>query len=368
MSEFSSLWPEIILSVAGALIMLASPILGRRESDVHALLACSGLLAAMLATLLSWNERAAVFFGMVLVDPFSQLARLILFAVLFCIAATSLQYLNREGINFGEFHALLLFVTAGASLMVISADLILTFLALEIMSIGTYVLAGFRRDNSGSTEASIKYFLLGSFSTAFLLYGIALLYGATGSTRYLELASRLHGAPDPLALAGLAFILVGFGFKVATAPFHVWTPDVYQGAPLPVTTFMSTGVKAAGFLAFIRIFYMALTGLNREWSDILWIVAVLTMFLGNVTALVQTDIKRLLAYSSIAHAGYILLGFVSRSQWGIEAILYYLLAYSLMNLGAFTVVQMVSRREESGMRLDDYAGLGRRQPWLAGAL
>jgi NADH-quinone oxidoreductase subunit N len=368
MSEFLYLLPETILSITGALVMLLSPVLDESNSRVPGILSGLGLSAAAVTTLLAWHQNASVFGGMVLIDSFSHLARLLLYGIILCISISSTNFLQREQINFGEYYALLLFVTVGASLMVVSGDLILTFLGIEVLSIGTYVLAGFKRNDPRCTEASIKYFLLGGFSTAFLLYGVALLYGKAGSTRYIDLAANLHLSADILTLSGLAFVLVGFGFKVAMAPFHVWIPDVYEGAPTPVTAFMSVGTKAAAFLAFVRIFYIGLRDLGNAWSGILWLAAVATMFLGNITALRQDNIKRLLAYSSIAHAGYILLGFVATSKFGVEAILFYTLSYALMNLGAFTIVQLISRQGDNRVLIQDYVGLGSQRRGLAAAL
>ncbi|MBI2820588.1 MAG: NADH-quinone oxidoreductase subunit N [Acidobacteria bacterium] len=368
MSEFLRLVPETILSAVASLVMLLSPAQRRRDSRVPGILSGLGLAAAAGATVLTWNQRTAAFGGMVLIDGFSQLARLLIYGIFFCVSVAAIDFLRREEINFGEFYALLLFVAAGASLMVVSADLILTFLGIEVLSIGAYILAGFKRENQRCTEASLKYFLLGAFSTALLLYGVALLYGRTGSTRYAVLASRLQTAPDFITLAALSLLVAGFGFKAAVVPFHVWTPDVYEGAPTPVTTLLSIGSKGAALLAFVRIFYWALGGLAQEWSNVLWIASVVTMFLGNITALTQNNIKRLLAYSSIAHAGYILLGFVAHNRSGIEAILFYTLAYALMNAGAFTVVQLVSRRGDNRVLLSDYTGLGQRHRWLAASL
>ncbi|HEY3128173.1 MAG TPA: NADH-quinone oxidoreductase subunit N [Acidobacteriota bacterium] len=368
MSEFRYLLPETILSVVGAVIMLLCPFLDHKNSRIPGMLSGLALLAAVVAVVTGWHQNAAAFGGMVIIDFFSNLARLLIFTILFFISVSSINFLQREQINFGEFYALLLFVTVGSSLMVLSGDLILTFLGIEVLSIGSYILAGFKRDDFRCTEASMKYFLLGAFSTAFLLYGIALLYGKIGSTRYVDLAGNLNATPDALTLAGLALILVGFGFKVAMAPFHVWTPDVYEGALTPITAFLSVGSKAAAFLAFVRVFYVALRDLAHAWSYILWLAAVLTMFLGNITALRQDNIKRMLAYSSIAHAGYILVGFVATSHFGVAAVLFYILSYALMNLGAFTVVQLISGEGENRVSIQDYIGLGWRQKGLAVAL
>ncbi|MBI3940831.1 MAG: NADH-quinone oxidoreductase subunit N [Acidobacteria bacterium] len=368
MTEFRCLIPETILSLVACAIMLFSPRVRRANSTIPGILCAAGLLFAGGVTLLTWNQRSVAFAGMVRIDEFTQLARLLLFAILFFVSLASVDFLRREQINHREFYSLLLFAAVGASLMVASSDLILTFLGIEVLSISSYILAGFKRDNPRCVEASLKYFLLGAFSTAFLLYGVALLYGETGSTRYATLATRLQGAPNALTLAGLSFILTGFGFKVAMAPFHIWTPDVYEGAPTPISAFLSVGSKAAAFLALLRVLYVALAGMNREWSDVLWLAAVCTMFLGNLAALSQSNIKRLLAYSSIAHAGYTLLGLVSGSRSGVEAVLFYTLAYALMNLGAFTVVQLISRQGDQCTSLDDYRGLGRQHRWLAASL
>jgi NADH-quinone oxidoreductase subunit N len=255
-------------------------------------------------------------------------------------------------------------------LMAASGDLILTFLGIEILSISTYVLAGFKRADPRSNESSLKYFVLGSFATAFLLYGIALIYGGTGSTNYrlIQMAISLQGTVQTTTLLGLGLLLVGFGFKLATVPFHAWAPDVYEGAPTAVTAFMMVGPKAAGFAALVRVLLQALPALAEDWRSAMWLVAVLTMTLGNVVAVRQTSIKRMLAYSSIAHAGYILVGIVANSRAAYGAIAFYLAAYALMNLGALSIVLSFSRKGDLNVDLDDYAGLGRLAPIPAAAL
>jgi NADH-quinone oxidoreductase subunit N len=256
------------------------------------------------------------------------------------------------------------------SLMAASTDLILTFLGIEILSIATYILAGFKRSDSKSNEASLKYFLLGSFATAFLLYGIAFLYGSAGSTSYQAIRQLLTIAPLPqtTTLIGMILLLVGFGFKIALVPFHAWVPDVYEGAPTAVTAFMTVGPKAAGFAALVRVLTQALPTLNFDWTLLLWVIAVLTMTLGNVVAVLQTNLKRMLAYSAIAHAGYILIGIVANSESGLGAVLFYLVVYTVMNLGALSIVLSLSRQGDLRVTLDDYAGLGRTAPFAAAAL
>ncbi len=272
--------------------------------------------------------------------------------------------------NHAEFYALLLFATAGMLMMSGSNELVMIFLGLEILSIATYVMAGFRRTDLKSNESALKYFLLGSFSSAFFLYGVALIFGATGSTNLLAIKESIRSADIPMSLVYLsaALMLIALCFKVAVAPFHIWTPDVYEGAPTPVTGFMSVGPKAAGFAVLFRVFLTAFPMIEDRWVSALWLVAALTMVLGNVIALVQPNIKRMLAYSSIAHAGYVAVALTSASNRGGSAALFYLLAYSLMNLGAFAVVTILSRSEDKKVQLTDYAGLGAKRPGLAAVL
>jgi NADH-quinone oxidoreductase subunit N len=294
-----------------------------------------------------------------------------LFLVITGISAlVSIRFNERESLSRGEYYALLLFACAGMSLMAASDDLLLTFLALEILSISTYVLAGFKRNEAHSNESALKYFLLGSFATAFLLYGIALIYGSSGSTNYQSIRTVIHlqGSAQVTAVAGLVLLLVGFGFKAALVPFHAWAPDVYEGAPTTVTAFMTVGPKAAAFAALARVLAEAFPSLAADWTSLLWAVSILTMTLGNVVAVQQTNIKRMLAYSAIAHAGYILIGLVANTRSGYGAVLFYLVIYAVMNLGALTIVLSLSRQGDKSVNLDDYAGLGQRAPFAAAAL
>jgi NADH-quinone oxidoreductase subunit N len=285
--------------------------------------------------------------------------------------AMSLEYAADAGLAGAEYYALVLFAALGMMLMAVAGDLIIIFLGLETMSIAVYALAGFMRRDIKSNEAAIKYFLLGAFSTGFLLYGIALIYGASGTIRLEPLrASLMSGiGMNPLLLLGLGLMLIGFGFKVAAVPFHMWAPDAYEGAPTPITAFMAVGVKLAAFAGFVRIFMAGLGPISDDWSAVLWVLAVLTMTVGNVVALVQNNIKRMLAYSSIAHAGYVLVGMVpGRGHDPGGAILFYLLAYAFTNLGAFAVVVALERGAEPHDEIADYRGLAREHPALAAAM
>jgi NADH-quinone oxidoreductase subunit N len=279
----------------------------------------------------------------------------------------SFSYVHRQRLQAGEFYGLMLLSTAGMMFMTGARDLIVIFLGLELMSVAVYALSAFNRRDPRSAEAGLKYFLLGAFSTGFFLYGIALTYGATGSTNVALVAESVRsGAAQPGLLAfGVALLAIGFGFKVAAVPFHMWTPDVYEGAPAPVTAFMSGAVKAAAFGAFMRVFLTAFDGVHESWGPILWGLAAVTMVVANLIALVQTSMKRMLAYSSIAHAGYLLVAITAANEMAAAGLLFYLLVYTIMNIGAFAVVIAVGRQGEENPRIEDYAGLGSRQPLLA---
>ena len=317
-------------------------------------------------------EEASAFSGMVRMDPFAVFFTLMIGIIALLTILASLGYAKQEGIDFGEYYVLILFAAVGMLLMVSGVNLLIIFLGLEVMSIAIYILAGIMRDDARSVEAAFKYFLLGAFASAFLLYGIALIYASTGTLDLAGisrvLAERSWISILPILITGLALLIVGFGFKIALVPFHMWTPDVYEGAPTSITAFMATGVKAAAFAAFVRVFLYALPALQPYWIEIMWVLAVATMTVGNIIALVQTNIKRMLAYSSIAHAGYILVAFVAGNELGTASILFYLLAYVFMNIGAFTVVIMLGSKGEERTLISDYAGLGHRHPLLAIAM
>ena len=305
--------------------------------------------------------------SMIAVDGFRLFANWI-----FLITATlgiliSFAYVQKQRLQAGEYYGLILLSTAGMMFMAGARDLIVVFLGLEVMSIAVYALSAFNRRDRRSAEAGLKYFLLGAFSTGFFLYGIALVYGATGSTHLpsIALSVSLDGSGSPLLLIGIALLSVGFAFKVSAVPFHMWTPDVYEGAPAPVTAFMSAGVKAAAFAAFFRVFLVSFPGAYTEWYGVMWWLAAITMVVANLIALVQTNVKRMLAYSSVAHGGYLLVGLTAANETAAGAALFYLLVYAVMNLGVFAVVIAVANHGEERLELEDYSGLGRTQPALA---
>jgi len=369
--NYTALLPEIILSVAGIILMLLIPFVPRESQPKLGYVGLVGILLALCALVLQWGgERGLAFFNMVFQDDFANFSKLIFLLSVGTITATSMHYLAQDRLLKAEYFSLLLFSTVGMCLMAASADLIMTFLGIEILSISTYVLAGYRSSEMKSTESALKYFILGAFSTAFLLYGVALVYGATGTTKYLQIShaiSDMNSYPVFLVL-GVGFMIVGFGFKAAFAPFHVWTPDVYEGAPIPITAHLAVASKAAAVVAFLRILFQVVPDLSLQWQQLLWISAVLTMLIGNIAALTQSNIKRMLAYSSIAHAGYLLVGLTANSTMGAQGVLFYLMAYAFMNLGAFTVVQLVARQGEANVEIKDYAGLGFKYPLLGLAL
>ncbi|MGH9339709.1 MAG: NADH-quinone oxidoreductase subunit N [Acidobacteriota bacterium] len=371
--DYLAFLPEIILSAAGVLLMVVIPYTDRHyRSRTLGYAALAAIAISVIPVLIQWNALVETgpglaFYDTIFRDQFAQFCKLLFLFASGAVILISIHYLEKDSLFYGEFFTLLLFATVGMCVMASSADLILTFLGLEILSISTYVLASFREREVRSTESAWKYFILGAFSTAFLLYGIAFVYGATGSTKYLQIAGRLSLNQDyPLTLLlGLGLIIVGFGFKAALAPFQVWTPDVYEGAPVPITAHLAVGSKAAAFVAFLRVLYQVLPDLSADWQLILWASAALTMFVGNVAALTQSNIKRMLAYSSIAHAGYLLVGLNANNKLGAESVLFYLIAYALMTLGAFAVVQAYGRLNERYVNINDYSGMGYRNPFLS---
>lgn len=317
------------------------------------------------------DSRRSLFDGMFVHDGLTVFTTLLFCAIAGISVLLSWDYVKRTRINHGEYYALMLAATLGMIVMAASNDLITIFLGLELMSLALYVLVGFRRNHLESSEAAMKYFLLGAFASGFLLYGIALLYGATGTTNLQRMAEFLAGSPlldNPLLLAGGLLVLIGLGFKVAAVPFHMWTPDAYQGAPTSVTAFMSAGAKAAGFAALVRFGLAVLEPTAADWRTLISWIAVLTMTVGNVTALFQSNVKRMLAYSSIAHAGYVLVALVAGGTDGAAAAMFYLAVYSFMNLGAFGVLTLLGRENEERVLLSDLAGLGFRHPALAAAM
>jgi len=362
--------PEIIVAGAAMAILLLDAFRSSRDRRPLALLALAALAAAAASAigLWSWDGASTILGGMVATDRYGVFFRLVILAV--AALAVLLSMLDVDDDRGGEFYALLLFSTMGMSLLAVSADLIVVFLSLEILSLSLYVLVGSSPRRLASQEAAMKYFLLGAFSTAFLLYGIALAYGATGTTSLSGIAGALAGETGDLglAMAAAALLTVGFAFKVAAVPFHMWTPDVYQGAPTAVTAFMSAGTKVAGFAALLRVASSALGPVAWDLTPALWALAALTMVVGSVLAIAQQDVKRLFAYSSVAHAGFVLVGVVAANQQGISGAMFYLVAYAAMILGAFGIVMIVAGRGEERTTMAAYAGLARRSPLLAAML
>lgn len=364
--------PEMVLSVVGTLLMVLEPIGGQRWSKIYGHITLLGLAGALVAAVSAYSNPGPAFSGMLTADGYAAFFRVLVISVGILTVLASYRYLGREGVETGEYHALILFSIVGQCIMVTANELIMIFIGLEISSIASYVLAGYLRDDKRANEAALKYFLLGSFATAFLLYGIAWIYGLTGSTNLAAIRSALlshDSTASPILVAvSAALMLVGLGFKVSGAPFQIWAPDVYQGAPAPVSAFMSTGPKAAAFAVFLRVFMTAFAPIGPGWEPLVWLSALLSMTIGNFAALTQSNVKRLLAYSSIAHAGYVLVAVAARSETGTAAAMFYLAAYALMNIGAFAVISHLSGKGERFVGVDDFAGLAMRQPFTAALL
>jgi NADH-quinone oxidoreductase subunit N len=366
-----ALLPEYILTVAGVLIMLIEAVLKPGTSRKPlGWLAILGTVAAGLASCYQHQFGVLTAFGgTIQVDAFSIFFHLLIASVVATTLLGSLDYFEGNAGHAGEYYALVLFGAVGMMFMTCSVELLMVFIGLEISSISTYIMAGFRKSQASASESSIKYFLLGSFATAFFLYGIALAFGATGSTSIAGIAAGLGASATPtMAFLALAMMIVGLGFKVSAAPFHVWTPDVYQGAPAPVVGLMSTAPKAAAFAVLLRITFSGFPAMQHRWSVLIWILAALSMTIGNLGALKQTDVKRMLAYSSIAHAGYLLVAFTAFAQAGIAAACFYTASYAAMNVGAFAVVTQVGGYNETLRTVEDYQGLAMRRPILSALL
>jgi NADH-quinone oxidoreductase subunit N len=371
--DLVALLPFAFLVVWAMVLLLAN--LWIRHKWVIAVLSAFGLAVALGLTLSQAGHVRLAFNSMLVVDGFAVYLNVLFLACGLAAIALAYDYLRRLGIEQGEYYVLLLFSISGMMLMAYAADLIVVFLALELLSIPLYVLAGFNRARVESEEAALKYFLLGAFASGFVVYGVAMVYGATAHTDLKSIVAAIEAgkAITPLLLFGAGLLLVGLGFKVAAVPFHMWTPDVYQGAPSPVTGFMSVATKAAGFAALLRIFALAFPSLTATLTPVIWGLASLTMLVGNILAVSQGNIKRMLAYSSIAHAGYILMAFVpfGITKVALDAVasgLFYLMAYGFTSFGAWAVVVALEKAEGKGLELADYAGLGRKYPWLAAAM
>jgi NADH-quinone oxidoreductase subunit N len=366
-AQFDAVIPVICLAMAGLAVMLAESFRLKNESMPLGGLAMIGLIGAGAASVFLW-DRNATSFGVVTADNFALFVNLVLVAVGILTVFFTSQTAARDKLPAGEFYTLMLFSMVGMMLMVQATDLLLMFLALETMSIAVYVLTGIRREVLASTEAAFKYFLLGAFASSFFLYGIAFIYGLTGSTSLDRVGSVIAAqsmSGNPMILLAVGLLIVGFGFKVAAVPFHMWSPDAYEGAPAVVTGFMSTGVKAAAVAAFARVFLSALEPMINEWAPVLWAIAAATMIVGTVLGVAQTSLKRMLAYSSIAHGGYLLVGLVAGNDVGKASILFYLAVYALTNVGAFGIIALLGSRERANDDLRDYAGLWYSHPALA---
>ncbi len=373
-NDYLTLLPLIILTVWACVLLLVDLFIPKDRKGITGFLAALGLAVTLGFTISQIGSERIGFNGMVVLDGFSTFVNALILVSGLLGISLAYGYVKRMGIERGEYYTLLLFSVTGMMLMAQAADLIIVFLALELLSIPLYVLAAFARPNLQSEEAGVKYFLLGAFSTGFVVYGTALVFGATGTTSLSGIfTAASRGTPSLLLTIGAALLLVGFGFKVAAVPFHMWTPDVYQGAPTAVTAFMSSGAKIAGFAALLRVFVTAFPTLSADITDILWALAALTMIVGNITAISQTNIKRLLAYSSIAHAGYILMAFVPYGNKDVMPVsvaagLFYLVTYAVTNFGTWGVVISLEKAEGKGLEISDYAGLAKKYPALAAAM
>jgi NADH-quinone oxidoreductase subunit N len=373
MSDLLAILPEVVVVTAACVILALDPIMPASRKPWLAWLGIAALGVAAIVTAGQIGDRTVAFSELVIIDPYACFWKLLLYAATGLTILLSLPYLREERIELSEYYGFMLLSLCGMMIMVSAADLLTIYLGIELMSLSLYVLAGFKRVEARSLEASAKYFVLGAFSSGILLYGISLLFGLSGSTRLADVAAMAGriGAEDPGIVLALVLLVVGFGFKIAVVPFHMWTPDVYEGSPTSVTAFMAVASKAASFGAFLRVFLEGLGGVTADWDRLFVVICVLTMVLGNVVAIVQTNIKRMLAYSSIAHAGYALIGVVVAGQatadpevraLGMASVMLYLAVYTFMTLGAFAIVAMLRRGEVEGDEIEDYTGLAKRQP------
>ncbi len=365
--DLIALAPVIVLSVF-AMMVLVVDLFGGRNKTLLVFISLVGLLMTAISAFAKNPIPAYSFNDSYIVDHLS-----LFFICIFTISSAlaillSVEYNEREGIRAGEYYALILFCTVGMILLASSTDMIMIFLGIEIVSICLYVLAGIRRDNLRSNEAALKYFLLGAFATGFLLYGMTMVYGSTGHTNLFKIAEVVQNQSaqsNPLLLMGLVLLIIGFGFKIASVPFHMWAPDVYQGAPTPITAFMAVGPKAAAFAAFFRVFAETFPEMAPSWEILLSTIAVLSMFFGNLGAIMQTNIKRMLAFSSISHAGYILIAVIAKNSLGASSLLFYMLAYAFTTFGIFGIIILLGRKGEENLEIENYSGLAFRHPILA---
>jgi NADH-quinone oxidoreductase subunit N len=365
MNTIYALFPLLIIVAASLMVMILEVFFKKEDRSYLAYLSLLFLIASAAACVKFWNKGYSYFDGNLSLSNLSLFFTLILIVATFLVILISIKYLTLQDTNYGEYYALLLFALSGMIIMVSSSDLIVIFLGLEVLSLSSYALAGLRREDEKSNEAAVKYFLLGSFASAFLVFGIAFLYGATQTTAIPSIIEGLQSGTSlgTMGLVGLGLVVVGFGFKIAVVPFHMWTPDVYQGAPTPITAFFSVGPKVVGFVVLLRIFipYFQDALESQLMFGLLWIIAAVTMIAGNLIALRQTNVKRILAYSSIAHAGYLMVGILAQD---IQSLVFYLTAYLFMNIGAFAAVIALGKKDHEYLELEDYRGIGFRYPWI----
>lgn len=363
-ADMNIIMPEIIMAVIATVILIADLIIKRKES-----LAFLGIIGAgVVGYTIMMDPPGAAFSGMFISDGYSKFFKLIFMVNVILVAMISVKYIIIEKINLGEYYSLMLFSTLGMMIMASAGDLITLYVGLELMALSTYILTGFIRHNAKSNEAAIKYFLLGAFSSAFLLYGISLIYGLTGTLELKDIAVYINKnglENNKILLLSMILFVVGFGFKIAAAPFHMWAPDAYEGAPTSITAFMSVGTKAAAFAVIGRVFMTALPAIRFEWATILIPLSLLSIAVGNIAAIAQTNIKRMLAYSAIAHAGYALLGVIAAGSEGIVGTMTYLMIYAFMNIGAFAVIIMLRGEGIKGEDINDYEGLAKKHPVLS---
>ncbi len=365
MNTIYALGPVLIVVAGSLLVMLCEAFFKRENRSYLAYISLLFLIANGAVCMKFWNKGYSYFDGNLALSNLSLFFVIILTVATFLVILISMKYLSLQNANYGEYYALLLFALSGMIIMVSTSDLIVIFLGLEVLSISSYALAGMRREDEKSNEAAVKYFLLGSFASAFLVFGIAMLYGATQATAIPSIIEGLRSGASmgPVGLIGLGLVVVGFGFKVAVVPFHMWTPDVYQGAPTPITAFFSVGPKAVGFAVLLRVFipYFQEVIDSQMMHGLLWIIAAITMIAGNLIALRQTNVKRILAYSSIAHAGYLMVAILAQD---IQSLVFYLTAYLFMNIGAFAAIIALGKKDHEYLELEDYKGIGFRYPWI----
>jgi NADH-quinone oxidoreductase subunit N len=373
--EWGALWPAWVASVGILVVMLADLVLPKNQRRALAWLSLVVAVLAGASAFIADTSKTPLFQGMIFADNLSIFMAVIIFGTVAAAILCSPDYFSRIGVEVrGEYYALILAAGTGMWLLTVASNLMVLFIALELFSLALYILAGFLPRSARSHEAGFKYFLLSSFASAFMLYGMALLFGATGTTGYTGIQSYLgqNSVNDPtkglLVLIGLAMLTVGFAFKVSAVPFHMWTPDVYEGSPTPVTALMAVGTKVAIVGAFVRVFNGALAPIAQYWQPILYVLAILTMIGGNILAMTQPNVKRLLAYSAVAHAGYLLIGIVANNQTGVQGVLFYLLSYAVMTMGAFAVVMALEGPRGENLEIADFAGLGKSHPWLAAIL